>query len=175
MDYQKKLKEWYEHYEARYKKAVSLHIDEGSRHYQAFKEIEKRYSALYITLHFYREIPRILAGEEAEKLIKSYIIVILKTLFFGEVIKNEDGKTECIHPWLKINKSDAEKVEAYEDAILARKHFSLFAMTWTLRMPFRIWKKLTEVLIFWSSLTPQSAMESSLIKSSMSHTNRVMC
>ena len=46
MDYQKKLKEWYEHYEARYKKAVSLHIDEGSRHYQAFKEIEKRYSAL---------------------------------------------------------------------------------------------------------------------------------
>ena len=53
MDYQKKLKEWYEHYEARYKKAVSLHIDEGSRHYQAFKEIEKRYSALYITLHFY--------------------------------------------------------------------------------------------------------------------------
>lgn len=36
MDYQKELKEWYEHYEARYKKAVSLHIDEGSRHYQAF-------------------------------------------------------------------------------------------------------------------------------------------
>lgn len=125
MDYQKELKEWYEHYETRYKKAVSLHIDEGSRHYQAFKEIEKRYSALYITLHFYREIPRILAGEEAEKLIKSYIIVILKTLFFGEVIKNEDGKTECIHPWLKINKSDAEKVEAYEDAILARKHLSV--------------------------------------------------
>ena len=30
MDYQKKLKEWYEHYEARYKKAVSLHIDEGT-------------------------------------------------------------------------------------------------------------------------------------------------
>ena len=125
MDYQKELKEWYEHYEARYKKAVSLHIDEGSRHDQAFKEIEKRYSALYITLHFYREIPRILAEEEAEKLIKSYIIVILKTLFFGEVIKNEDGKTECIHPWLKINKSDAEKVEAYEDAILARKHLSV--------------------------------------------------
>lgn len=37
MDYQKELKEWYEHYEARYKKAVSLHIDEGSRHYQAFR------------------------------------------------------------------------------------------------------------------------------------------
>ena len=40
MDYQKKLKEWYEHYEARYKKAVSLHIDEGSRHYQAFREVQ---------------------------------------------------------------------------------------------------------------------------------------
>ena len=35
------------------------------------------------------------------------------------------GKSECIHPWLKINKSDAEKVEAYEDAILARKHLSV--------------------------------------------------
>lgn len=49
MDYQKELKEWYEHYEARYKKAVSLHIDEGSRHYQAFKEIEKRYNGRIFT------------------------------------------------------------------------------------------------------------------------------
>ena len=50
MDYQKELKEWYEHYEARYKKAVSLHIDEGSRHYQAFREIECRYVALYLVM-----------------------------------------------------------------------------------------------------------------------------
>ena len=40
---------------------------------------------------------------------------------------------------------------------------------------FPIWRKLTGVLIFWSSLIPQSVTESSLIKSSMSHTNRVMC
>ena len=51
----------------------------------------------------------------------------------------------------------------------------LSAMIWTSQMRFRIWKKLTEVLIFWSSLTPQSAMESLLIKSNMSHTNLVMC
>ena len=50
---------------------------------------------------------------------------MLSEVPIGKVIKNEDGKTECIHPWLKINKSDAEKVEAYEDAILARKHLSV--------------------------------------------------
>ena len=57
VDYQKKLKEWYEHYEARYKKAVSLHIDEGSRHYQAFREIECRYVALYLVMELMQNLP----------------------------------------------------------------------------------------------------------------------
>lgn len=55
------------------------------------------------------------------------------------------------------------------------KHFSLSAMIWISQMRFPIWKKLTEVHIFWSSLTLQSVMESSLIKSSMSHINKAMC
>lgn len=55
------------------------------------------------------------------------------------------------------------------------KIFFLSVMIWTSQMQFQIWKKLTGVLIFWSSLIPQSVTESSLIKSSMSHTNRVMC
>ena len=48
-------------------------------------------------------------------------------------------------------------------------------LIWTSQMRFPIWRKLTGVFIFWSSLTPQSVMESLLIKSSMSHMNRVMC
>jgi len=73
VDYQKKLKEWYEHYEARYKKAVSLHIDEGSRHYQAFREIECRYVALYLVMELMQNLPKYLLQEDTEHRQKEYI------------------------------------------------------------------------------------------------------
>lgn len=123
MDHLEKLKEWLEYYKARHEKAVSMNIDEGSRHYPAFKEIEKRYFALYLVVIFYEDLPTILAGEKAEKIIKSYVMEILKELFFGKIIRNEDGKKEYIHQRVTIQKSDTEKVEAYEASLAAIKRF----------------------------------------------------
>ena len=121
MDHLEKLKEWREYYKSRYEKAVSLNIDEGSRHYTAFKEIEKRYIALYLTVDFYEDVPGFLAGEKAESMIRGYVLAILKELFIGEIIRNEEGKKEYIHTRVTIKKGDTEKVEVYEASIAAVK------------------------------------------------------
>ena len=123
MDHLETLKEWLEYYKGRYEKAVSLNITEGSRYYPAFKEIEKRYVALYLTVSFYEDIPRFLAGEKAEIMIKSYVIAISKELFMGVIIRNEEGKKEYIHTRVTIKKSDIEMVEKYEASRVAIKRF----------------------------------------------------
>lgn len=131
MDHLEKLKEWLEYYKGRYEKAVSLNIDEGSRHYPTFKEVEKRYIALYMAVDFYEDVPRFLAGEKAESLIKSYVMAILRELFFGEVILNEEGKKEYIHTRVIIKKSDTEKIEAYEASVASVKRFIVIDFTRT--------------------------------------------
>ncbi len=131
MDHLEKLKEWHDYYKARYEKAVSMHIDEGSKYYPAFKEIEKRYFALYVAVIFYENIPSLLAGVKAEKVIKSYVMEIAKVLFFGRIIQNEEGKKEYIHDRVTIKKSDAEKVDAYEASLAAAKRFEVMDFTRT--------------------------------------------
>ena len=54
MDHLETLKEWLEYYKGRYEKAVSLNITEGSRHYPAFKEIEKS------DFEFYKKLEKII-------------------------------------------------------------------------------------------------------------------
>lgn len=125
MDHLEKLKEWHDYYKARYEKAVSMNIDEGSKFYPAFKEIEKRYFVLYITVIFYEDVPTLLAGEKAESIIKSYIMEILKELFFGKVLWNEEGKKEYIHDRVVIKKSDTEKMEAYKASVASVHRFVL--------------------------------------------------
>lgn len=121
MDYQKELKEWYEHYEARYKKAVSLHIDEGSRHYQAFREIECRYVALYLVMELMQNLPKYLLQEDTEKRIKEVIMLILQQLFLGEVIINEPGQKEYISQRIILSKEDTEAIKIYQAAADAIK------------------------------------------------------
>lgn len=45
MDYLTQMKEISDYYKGRYEKAVALGISEGSKHYEAFKEIQLRYGA----------------------------------------------------------------------------------------------------------------------------------
>lgn len=123
MEHLEKLKEWYKYYRSRHEKAVSMNIDEKSKFYPAFKEIEKRYFALYIAVIFYEDLPTLLTREKAESIIKSYVMEIVKELFFGKIIWNEDGKKEYIHDRVTIKKSDTEKVEAYKASIVAAKRF----------------------------------------------------
>lgn len=123
MEHLEKLKEWYKYYRSRHEKAVSMNIDEKSKFYPAFKEIEKRYFALYIAVIFYEDLPTLLTREKAESIIKSYVMEIVKELFFGKIIWNEDGKKEYIHDRVTIKKSDTEKVEVYKASLVAAKRF----------------------------------------------------
>ena len=133
MEHLEKLKEWYKYYRSRHEKAVSMNIDEkvevgllytaDPKFYPAFKEIEKRYFALYIAVIFYEDLPTLLTREKAESIIKSYVMEIVKELFFGKIIWNEDGKKEYIHDRVTIKKSDTEKVEAYKASLVAAKRF----------------------------------------------------
>lgn len=121
MDYQKELKEWYEHYEARYKKAVSLHIDEDSRHYQAFREIECRYVALYLVMELMQNLPKYLLQEDTEKRIKEVIMLILQQFFLGEVIINEHGQKEYISRRIMLSREDTGAIKIYQAATDAIK------------------------------------------------------
>ena len=107
MDYQKELKEWYEHYEARYKKAVSLHIDEGSRHYQAFREIECRYVALYLVMELMQNLPKYLLQEDTEKRIK-----------------------EVISRRIMLSREDTRSIEIYQAAENAIKRMDESTFAW---------------------------------------------
>lgn len=123
MDHLEKLKEWYEIYKGRHDKAVSMNIDEGSKHYPAFLEIQQRYFALYLTVIFYEDVPGFLSGDKAEQLIKGYVLTIMRKLFIGEIIQNEDGKKEYIQTRVTIKKSDMEKIEAFDAAVSAVNRF----------------------------------------------------
>ena len=72
---------------------------------------------------FYEDLPTLLTREKAESIIKSYVMEIVKELFFGKIIWNEDGKKEYIHDRVTIKKSDTEKVEAYKASLVAAKRF----------------------------------------------------
>ena len=130
MDYQKELKEWYEHYEARYKKAVSLHIDEGSRHYQAFREIECRYVALYLVMELMQNLPKYLLQEDTEKRIKEVIMLILQQLFLGEVIVNEHRQKEYISRRIMLSREDTRSIEIYQAAENAIKRMDESTFAW---------------------------------------------
>lgn len=130
MDYQKKLKEWYEHYEARYKKAVSLHIDEGSRHYQAFREIECRCVALYLVMELMQNLPKYLLQEDTEKRIKEVIMLILQQLFLGEVIVNEHRQKEYISRRIMLSREDTRSIEIYQAAENAIKRMDESTFAW---------------------------------------------
>lgn len=108
------LLEWRDYYKARYEKAHAQHIDESSRFYPAFKEIEQRYIVLEYAIDFYEMVSDYLKSDNAEALVTEYLTMIFKQLFIGYVMRNEQGKKEFIWQRIKIQRTDEEACEAYE-------------------------------------------------------------
>ena len=117
-----KLVEWRDYYKARYEKAHAQHIDEGSRFYPAYKEIEQRYIALEFAIDFYEMVPDYLKKDNAEELVQGHLMMIFKQLFIGYVIRNEEGKKEYIWQRVTIKKTDQEACKAYEDVQFAGEY-----------------------------------------------------
>jgi len=117
-----KLVEWRDYYKSRYEKAHAQHIEEDSRFYPAYKEIEQRYIALEFAIDFYEMVPDYLLKDNAEALVKSHLMMIFKQLFIGYVMRNEDGKKEYIWQKVVIKKADQESREVYEEAQIAGEY-----------------------------------------------------
>ena len=119
-----KLLEWRDFYKARYEKAHAQHIEEGSRYYPAYKEIEQRYVALEFAIDFYEMVLDYLQKDNAEALVKSHLMMIFKQLFIGYVVRNENGKIEYFWQRVTIKKTDQEICEAYENVQAAGEYIS---------------------------------------------------
>ena len=116
------LLEWRDYYKARYEKAHDQHIDESSRFYPAFREIEQRYIALEYAIDFYEMVSDYLKRDNAEELVQGHLMMIFKQLFIGYVIRNEEGKKEYIWQRVTIKKTDQEACKVYEDVQFAGEY-----------------------------------------------------
>lgn len=117
-----KLVEWRDYYKARYEKAYAQHIEEGSRFYPAYKEIELRYIVLEYAIGFYEMVSDYLKRDNAEVLVKDYLMMIFKQLFIGYVMHNEQGKKEYIWQRVKIKRTDEDACEAFEASKIAGEY-----------------------------------------------------
>jgi hypothetical protein len=124
MEYLSKIQRWCDYYKGRYDKAVSMQLPEGSRHYAAFQEIERRYAALQMAIEFLDTLPYALENGQAESISQGFILFILDSLFLGEVIRNEEGKKEYIRQRIVIQKSDTKKCQMFRAAEEAKLRIS---------------------------------------------------
>lgn len=112
--YYDRLKELHDFYKSRYEKARSQNIDESSRFYKAFIEIEHRYVALALALEFFDMADEFVLKENVKEYVYGFLSLMMKEMFFGNVIINEHGKKEYLWHRVTIKKSDLESHEAYE-------------------------------------------------------------
>ena len=108
MDDMENLQKIFRLYEARYQKAESMGVKEGSKYYPAMKEIECRYITLYFVLEMLRSI--------TEKCYDEFFQMIAKQIVLYEEIINEDGKKEYIAQKVRISRQDAYAMNAYQNA-----------------------------------------------------------
>lgn len=96
MDDMENLQKIFRLYEARYQKAESMGVKEGSKYYPAMKEIECRYITLYFVLEMLRSITEKCYEQGFKKYCYEFFQMIAKQIVLYEEIINEDGKKEYI-------------------------------------------------------------------------------
>lgn len=114
MDYTERMKEIEAYYKGRYDKAVSIGIDETSRHYKAFKEIKLRYEMAKMTIEIIEILGKYAHEKDFERNLYGAVKLIIECLSIDDWIINEDGKEERIPKRVTISGKDTEAVNAYE-------------------------------------------------------------
>lgn len=123
MEYSVQLSEIRQYYKNRYEKALSLGIDENSRHYQAFQEIKYRYEMSGFAMEVIDGIGKyILTGDDLERNVLGVLKMLMENLAIYEWIIDEDGNKECISKRIKIPRSDTEAISAFNGAKTALRH-----------------------------------------------------
>lgn len=114
MDYTERMKEIEAYYKGRCDKAVSIGIDETSRHYKAFKEIKLRYEITNMTIEIMDILEKYTDERSFERNLYGAVKLIMECLSIDDWIINEDGEEECIPKRVTISRKDTEAVKAYE-------------------------------------------------------------
>lgn len=123
MEYSVQLSAIRQYYKERYEKALSLGIDENSRHYQAFREIKYRYEMTGFAMEVIDGIEKyILIGDDLERNVLGVLKMLMENLAIYEWIIDEDGNKECISKKIKIPRSDTEAISAFNGAKAAIEH-----------------------------------------------------
>ena len=116
MDDMENLQKIFRLYEARYQKAESMGVKEGSKYYPAMKEIECRYITLYFVLEMLRSLTEKCYEQGFKKYCYEFFQMIAKQIVLYEEIINEDGKKEYIAQKVRISRQDAYAMTAYQTA-----------------------------------------------------------
>lgn len=119
MDYVERMKEIEAYYKGRYDKAISIGIDENSRHYKAFKEIKLRYEMANMTIEIMDILEKYTDERNFERNLCSAVKLIMECLSIDDWIINEDGEEERIPKRVTIFRKDTDAVNAYEKSKLA--------------------------------------------------------
>lgn len=124
MDYLAQMKKISDYYKERHEKAVSMGISEGSRYYDAFKEIERRYAATETAAECMDILNAYLYVNDFEKNVYGAIKLVVEILSMGDTIMNDDGEEEYIPRRVKISKDDLVAADALHRAKAAVSHLN---------------------------------------------------
>ena len=119
MDYVERMKEIEAYYKGRCDKAISIGIDETSRHYKAFKEIKLRYEGANMTIEIMEILKKYAHEKDFERNLYGAVKLIIECLSIDDWIINEDGEEERIPKRVTISRKDTDAVNAYEKSKLA--------------------------------------------------------
>ena len=119
MDYTERMKEIEAYYKGRCDKAISIGIDETSRHYKAFKEIKLRYEGANMTIEIMEILEKYVHEKDFERNLCGAVKLIIECLSIDDWIINEDGEEERIPKRVTISRKDTDAVNAYEKSKLA--------------------------------------------------------
>ena len=119
MDYVERMKEIEAYYKGRCDKAISIGIDETSRHYKAFKEIKLRYEGANMTIEIMGILKKYAHEKDFERNLYGAVKLIIECLSIDDWIINEDGEEERIPKRVTISRKDTDAVNAYEKSKLA--------------------------------------------------------
>ena len=114
MDYTERMKEIEAYYKGRCDKAISIGIDETSRHYKAFKEIKLRYEGANMTIEIMEIMEKYVHEKDFERNLCGAVKLIIECLSIDDWIINEDGEEERIPKRVTISRKDTEAINAYE-------------------------------------------------------------
>jgi len=110
------LKKIYDYYKNRYEKAIAMGINEESKHYKAFKEIEYRLQGVEFSIQVMEALFEVIQANHLEKNVYGAVKMIIEFFSITEELIDENGKINQIPRRVKIKKEDTSTMQVFLNA-----------------------------------------------------------